>query len=320
MSALASLEFSDLLIEEQGFFLKNLTGAKQILTPVDKELEPEVQNIFKKLEENHNDRKEFALVHDQIRYRVSRTQTVNGFLYVLRKGKTFVPTLQELGVPPYVAEKLLSKDRKSGLVLISGKMSSGKTTTACALIKAWLEKYGGHAIAIEDPPELPLQEQCTDNGRCYQVDISGKSMSKEIVSTLRRAADLIFLGELRDEEAVSEALRASINGHLILATIHAPDIKETLQKLITMGSKVDGTAAHKTLAQGFEAVVHQDFNPTHKRLSVKFLFAEGYNTTDASGIRGKIREDRIHNLEDDINLQHNQMLTKSAVLKKRRAG
>jgi len=307
LKKLATLDFSDLLIEDTGSFLKHLFGASQVLTPVEEDLIIDLAGIKKELEEKGSDLNEFPLIYDGIIYRVSKSKTVNGPLYVMRKGRSEIPDINKIGLPTYLINKLLSPERKDGLILFSGQMGSGKTTTACSLITAWLAKFGGHAVALEDPPELPLQKQCTENGRCYQIDISGKSMADEIVKTLRRAADLIFLGELRDSNAISEALRASINGHLIVATIHASGPKEALQKIITMGSRLDGNTTMPTLAQGFEAVIHLDFDPIEKRLSVQFLFAEGQHEHDSEAVRAKIREGQFHTLASVINAQRNKM-------------
>lgn len=306
-ATLAELNFSDLLIGDSGIFLKNLTGAPHNLTLVEGDLISDVEKVRTALDTEAKGRDEFPLDYDGIRYRVSKTQTVGGLLYVMRKGAPDVPDIWKLGLVSALVEKLLDKNRKEGLILFSGQMGSGKTTTASALIKAWLEKFGGHAVALEDPPELPLQEQCTKNGRCYQIDISGKSMADEIIRTLRRAANLIFLGELRDAGAISEALRASINGHLIVATIHASSPMAALQKILTMGSKIDGVSTWPTLAQGFEAVVHQKMDPVSRRVSTHFLFAEQVSEASSCSVRAKIRSDDIHKLTDNMTQQMTRM-------------
>ncbi len=313
---LTELDFSDLLIEQNGCYLKNLAGAPKALTPVEDDLQTDVDRIKTALESRESSVKEFALTHDKITYRVSKTETIQGILYVMRKGRPEIPDIGSLGLPSYLINKLLSPSRKNGLILIAGQMGSGKTLTACSFLKAWLEKYGGHAIALEDPPELPLQEQCVENGRCYQIDISNRRMANEIVNTLRRAADLIFLGELRDEDAISESLRASINGHLILATIHAAGIRDALQKMSIMGSKLDGPATLPTLSRGIEAVIYQELDPIRKRLSVRFLFAEGVRSSEAQGIRAMIREGNIDQLGRVIDSQKTQMRN-DGILKRR---
>lgn len=308
---LAELDFSDLLIGASGTFLKNLFGAPKALTQIneagDNALSTDLIGIKGALERSEHEPPEFSLKYDQIMYRVSKAQTVDGLLYVMRKGKPTVPEINELGLPSFLIDKLLSSHRKDGLILISGQMSSGKTTTAAAFVKSWLDRYGGHAVTLEDPPEYPLQEQCTQNGRCYQFDITGKDMGQELAKTLRRAANLIFLGELRKAGAISEALEASINGHLIVATIHSSSPKAALQKIITLGSKIDGDSTCATLATGFAAVVHQDLDPKTKRVSVKFLFAEDGFDEQANAIRATIRDNTIHKLEDFISRQRNMM-------------
>tara|TARA_B100000614_G_C14459519_1_gene457821 strand:- start:330 stop:929 length:600 start_codon:yes stop_codon:yes gene_type:complete len=194
-------------------------------------------------------------------------------------------------------------------------MASGKTYTATALVKAWLEKFGGLAVALEDPPEAPLQEDCVKNGRCLQIDITGQSMAAELKNTLRRSASLIFLGELRDEDAVRQALTASINGHLILATVHAKSVITTLQKLVTMANS---ESAASTLAQGLQGIVHQHYHFRRKYLEASYLFADSGTAADRStrqanfeaGIRDRIRKGDYHRLAGELDRQQSSMAKK----------
>src|SRR4051812_13968156 len=111
---------------------------------------------------------DFTVRYDDTSYRVSVMRTAAGTAFVLRKIAGSVHSLMELGVPQAYIPSLMTRDL-SGLLIVSGGIKAGKTTTACALVKDRLTAYGGVAITSEDPIELPL-EGSYGKGICFQTN------------------------------------------------------------------------------------------------------------------------------------------------------
>ncbi|MDA0629118.1 ATPase, T2SS/T4P/T4SS family, partial [Acinetobacter baumannii] len=139
-------------------------------------------------------------------------------VFVLRRFPAKVPTFESLNLHNGYVSKLMQQ-RLSGLIVIAGPFGAGKTTTASALIAARLSKFGGVAITIEDPPEMPLEGKHGE-GVCYQTWADRGGFGDATRKMARFAPSIIFLGEVRDAETAAEALRASINGRLVVCTAH----------------------------------------------------------------------------------------------------
>ena len=301
METLAQFDFSDLIIGDDDSYFKNLTGHNCLVSTFEF-LNTEINCLRQKLKEK--EKKEFLLIHGGVQYRTARMNTVAGVFFVLRKGAINILPLQKIGIPGSIINYLLSPQRRHGLILISGKMGSGKTTTASSLVKARLELFGEYAIALEDPPELPLQFQCNKKGKCFQIDISDQQMGQAISDTMRLAPDIIFLGELRSPSGVSQALKASVNGHLIIATIHGSGIIETFERVLGLAKAIDGDIAYSLFAEGIECVLHQSRSPDASALKIEFLCA-GKGQGDP--VRQMIRAKTIHHLGSEIQSQKNKL-------------
>jgi len=300
MACLKNIEFTDLIFDKNGaVFLKNMDGKKvDSLSPVPADLDADIQALKQKIISEKLS--EFAVEHDGVRYRVakSRDETV----FFARKGSVFIPTLKENGMDPALIRQILFHKRKHGLLLISGQQGSGKTRTASSIVHEKLKRFGGLAITIEDPPELPLHGQIGD-GFCVQQNVPAKKVSEAIVQAMRFASpDIIFLGELREGEMASEAIRAAINGHLIIATVHASGVVETIERIAVLAKNKDGEAAYTLLSEGLFAVLHQQLvgDQLPRSLDVEFLFA----TTSVSAM---IREKKIYQISTDITVQKNKL-------------
>ena len=118
----------------------------------------------------------------------------------------------------------------AGLILLAGTTGSGKTTTLSALLREFLIRDGGYAFTLEDPIEMPLDGTYhTVNGErgiCKQMTPPGGSWENGLKSMLRSKPRYVYLGEIRDPEIASEALRAAISGHLVMSTIHASTVTD----------------------------------------------------------------------------------------------
>src|SRR5690606_10186105 len=119
---------------------------------------------------------EFALQYDDINYRVTNITDVDGqAIFVLRRPTASLRPIEQVGLAPAIVSRLL-RPALPGLIVVCGKTGAGKTSTAASLIKARMERYGGVAITVEDPPEVRLNgpHGPDGQGRCIQIEASRK--------------------------------------------------------------------------------------------------------------------------------------------------
>lgn len=140
-------------------------------------------------------------------------------------------TLEELGFDRKNYSKLFDIiKRKSGMLIISGPMGSGKTTSMYAILNE-INSVEKNIVTIEDPVEYVIeginQIQCKNE--------IGLDFSKILKSILRQDADIIMIGEIRDRETAEIAIKASLTGHLILTTLHTKNIVSAVKRLINLG-------------------------------------------------------------------------------------
>ena len=140
-----------------------------------------------------------------------------------------VPTsFKALSLPPVVRSLA---DQQRGLVLITGPTSSGKTTTAAAIINRINETRACHILSIEDPIEILHR-----NARAVvtQREVGGNTadFATGVRSAMRQDPDVIFIGEVRDADTVKAALQIAETGHLVIATLHTTDVSETINRVV----------------------------------------------------------------------------------------
>lgn len=248
--------------------------------------------------------RDFKIDFDGVNYRVAVMHALGGTVFVLRKMVSEIKTLAQTGLPQ-VYIKPLVETPMTGLFLITGSMNSGKTTTAGALIAERLQRHGGIAVTAEDPVELPLEGE-HGKGVCFQTDAARQSggFAEACRSLVRWGARIIYLGEIRDGETAVEALRAGVNGHLVISTLHAEDIQTGLRRLHAMSSEAfDAQSAQRLLADGLAGVIHQRLVGDPRRLEADMMMIHGNNA-----IQSMIREGKFERLASEINLERARML------------
>lgn len=171
----------------------------------------------------------FALgFEDKGRFRVSAFQQRNQPAMVIRRIEQHIPTLETLGVPTALASLAHAK---RGLVLVVGGTGTGKSTTLASMVQERNETIGGHIISIEDPIEyLHPHKRAIVNQR--EVGIDTESFEVALKNTLRQAPDVILIGEIRSRETMEHALTFAETGHLCLATLHANNANQALERII----------------------------------------------------------------------------------------
>ncbi len=165
---------------------------------------------------------------DWARFRVNVYRQRGTISIALRQVVGRVPAFEELNLPP-VVQKLALEPR--GMVLVTGSTGSGKTTTLAAMIDYINQNCRKHIVTIEDPIEiLHRDRKSIINQREVGLDTDDYSAALKYV--LRQDPDIIFIGEMRDQETVRTALTAAQTGHFVLSTLHTIDVTETVNRII----------------------------------------------------------------------------------------
>ena len=194
------------------------------------------------------------------RFRVSAFQQRNEPAMVVRRIAQTIPTLSALGVPSQLATLA---NAKRGLVLVVGGTGTGKSTTLAAMIQERNASVGGHIITIEDPIEyLHPHQRGIVNQR--EVGVDTESFEVALKNTLRQAPDVILIGEVRTRETMEHALTFAETGHLCLATLHANNANQALERILHFFPHERHEQVLMDLSLNLRAVVAQQLLPTQQ--------------------------------------------------------
>jgi twitching motility protein PilT len=172
---------------------------------------------------------DFAYANEEGRFRASVVKQRLGYDMVFRIISTKVRTMEEIGLP---TEHLIPLTRyQNGLVLVTGSVGSGKSTTLAALVDFINKDREDHILTLEDPIEYTFQSKgCHVNQR--EVHTHTESFAKALRGALREDPDVIMVGEMRDLETIQLALTAAETGHLVLGTLHTGNAPRTLDRVL----------------------------------------------------------------------------------------
>ena len=181
-----------------------------------------------KIQLNERGDADFAYANEFGRFRTSVVRHRLGIDLVFRIINTQVRTMDELGLPESL--KLLTR-YQNGLILVTGSVGSGKSTTLAALVEQVNIERREHIITLEDPIEYIFEPK-----RCHitqrEVHTHTRSFSAALRGALREDPDVIMVGEMRDLETISLAITAAETGHLVLGTLHTGTASRTLDRLL----------------------------------------------------------------------------------------
>jgi len=147
---------------------------------------------------------------------------------VIRRVRSVIPSFEELGLPPVVADLVLAP---RGLVLVTGQTGAGKSTTLAAMIAHRSRERAGHIVTIEDPIEF-VHADAKSLVSQREIGTDCESYSLALRDALRQAPDVILIGEIRDEESATAAVYFAETGHLVLSTLHSTNASQTLERLL----------------------------------------------------------------------------------------
>ena len=224
------------------------------------------------------------------RFRVSAFYQRNLAGMVLRRIETNIPTLEDLKLPEVLKKLSLTK---RGLVLFVGATGTGKSTSLAAMIGYRNKNSSGHIISIEDPIEYIHQHQsCIVTQR--EVGIDTESFEIALKNTLRQAPDVIMIGEVRTRETMDHAVVFAETGHLCLATLHANNANQALDRIINFFPADRQQQVWMDLSLNLKAIVAQQLVPTPDGKGRRAVIEVLINTPLASDL---IRKGEVHELK-----------------------
>jgi twitching motility protein PilT len=204
-----------------------------------------------------------------------------------------ISTREELGLPDKIDD--LAR-RPNGLVLITGPTGAGKTTTLNYLVNLINNERRCKIVTIEDPIEfVHANKRAIVVQQEVLTDVH--SFNRALIHVLRQDPDVIVVGEMRDHEAISTALTAAETGHLVLATMHSPNVMHAMERMIGV---FEGNAQRQVVLQlsnALQGILAQDLLPaadrTRRVLAYELLVANG-------AVRNLIRENQFHQMENTL--------------------
>ncbi|MCP3669919.1 MAG: PilT/PilU family type 4a pilus ATPase [Gammaproteobacteria bacterium] len=171
----------------------------------------------------------FAFVlNKDVRFRVNAYVQRDQIGCIMRKIQTRIPTLEQLELPPMLKNLVMSK---RGLIFFVGATGTGKSTSLAAMVGHRNRNSKGHIITIEDPIEF-MHEHDKSLVMQREVGSDTHSFDNALKNTLRQAPDVILVGEIRTAEAMNHALTFAETGHLVLATLHANNANQAIERIL----------------------------------------------------------------------------------------
>jgi twitching motility protein PilU len=176
---------------------------------------------------------------------------------VLRRIKSEIPRFQELGLPPIIADLAMVK---RGLVMFVGGTGTGKSTSLAAMVGHRNRNSQGHILSIEDPIEF-----VHDHAGCLitqrEVGIDTESFEIGLQNALRQAPDVILIGEVRSAETMAHALTFAETGHLCLATLHANNANQAIDRILSFFPSERHPQVLMDLSLNLKAMIAQQLLP-----------------------------------------------------------
>ncbi|HEY1043668.1 MAG TPA: PilT/PilU family type 4a pilus ATPase [Telluria sp.] len=187
------------------------------------------------------------------RYRMSAFIQRGSVSAVFRFVPVDIPPLAELDLPPVLSELIMEK---RGLLLLVGATGSGKSTTIASMLDHRNEQRPGHILTLEDPVEyLFKHKKSIVNQR--EIGSDAKDFHIALKNAMRQAPDCILIGEIRDQESMSAALAYAQSGHLVVATLHANNSYNALNRIISFYPIENRPALLQDLSAAVKAIVSQ---------------------------------------------------------------
>lgn len=240
------------------------------------------------------------------RFRVSFFRQRGSLGLVLRQIPAKVPSFPDLGLPDFAAQLL---DKKRGLMLVTGPAASGKTTTVASMLSRWAYFGRPHVVTLEDPIEYVL-EGGSGVITQRQVGVDTPTFASGLRHVLRQDPDIVFVGELRDQETASAAIAGAETGHLVISTMQTGTAATSLEQLIGLYPQSAQEQVRTQLSIILQGIISQVLVPTADR-SKRVPAFEVLTPTDL--LRNVIRQNQIFRLNDLLDATPNCVSLKKSL-------
>jgi twitching motility protein PilU len=227
------------------------------------------------------------------RFRVSAFMQRNTPGMVLRSINNHIPSMDELKLPPILRDLSMTK---RGLILFVGGTSTGKSTSLASMIDYRNENHAGHIITIEDPIEY-IHNHKKSIITQREVGIDTESFDVALKNTLRQAPDVILMGEIRSAETMKYALAFAETGHLCLATLHANNANQALDRIISFFGPEHHDQVWMDMSLNLKAIVAQQLLPTVDGKGRRAAIEVMINTPL---IQDHVRKGEVHEIKEVI--------------------
>ena len=239
----------------------------------------------------------------EVRFRVSAFYQQGHIGMVCRRIENRIPTFEELGCPDVLAELALLK---RGILLFVGATGTGKSTTMAAMVGYRNQRMTGHIITVEDPIEY-VHKHGKSLVTQREVGIDTESFEIALRNTLRQAPDVIMIGEVRTREAMEHAITFAETGHLVLATLHANNANQALDRILHFFPEDFREQLLLDLSFNLQATVAQQLIPS---LDGSRRWAAFELMIGSPLVKDLIRKGEIHQLKNVMrDSSHHGMIT-----------
>ena len=225
------------------------------------------------------------------RFRVNISRQLDTTAIVFRIIPYYIKTLAELNLPSAINDFV---NLNNGLVLVTGPTGAGKSTTLASIINYINNHYAKHIITIEDPIEFIFTNRRSVISQ-RQIQVDTDSFSNGIKYALRQDPDVILIGEIRDVDTLSNAMKAAETGHLVFATIHTNSSVHTVNRIIDMYDPVDRPFVRSQVAYLLRGTISQKLLPLKDDSGRRPVCEILHCTTTAQDL---IRKDEIESIYD----------------------
>lgn len=242
------------------------------------------------------------------RFRVSAFRQRGQAGMVVRRIESRVPTVEELGLPPVVADWC---GLRRGLVLVVGGAGAGKSTSLAAMVEHRNQNGRGHILTVEDPIEY-IHRHGASVVTQREVGLDTEDYPTALRNALRQSPDVVVIGEIRSPEVMDYALGFAETGHLCLATLHANTADQALERILNFFPEKRHRQVRMDLAMNLHAVLAQQLVPTRdgegrvpatealvRNPRVADLIRRG-QLDELKGVMARLNQEGMHTFDDAL--------------------